>query len=438
MKTHSRILRLSRSVGFQLLSSIAAAMAAAASAGAATAPMQGEPKAYTLFMGADVSVSVRNEVCPVCDVSGSAFVVKEGGQPVVVSPGDGSVALKITPGLKITESSAVISGLKAEASYSPGSDPYTKFTKQTNQAASDYAQSQFAANYGNALMIMANSQASNAVGPGGAPLVAGQSPSAGASGGANGSLAALTAASRVAYAQTSLNDVSQISNSANAAAQSAPGPVYGSGTHPDAEMFDAISVSFEVSAAKPLEHPYVMLIGKYRERSGPAGALRTWVYAEALGRIDSKTSKVRIYRGGFPPGFEMRAFQVHLYNDGQEVATNVAANRVELTRDEAFEYVKMEYIGSHKGATLPAVPAMGRLPADLHSRLAGGQYVQAIFVRVSKDGVAAEAFSDEACTRRLDDPYLDSVVRQILFKPALEDGKPVAGVAKLMLGQLIF
>jgi hypothetical protein len=82
------------------------------------------------------------------------------------------------------------------------------------------------------------------------------------------------------------------------------------------------------------------------------------------------------------------------------------------------------------------VPAMGRLPADLPSKLAQGMYTAAFYTRVSAEGLAYEAYSDAACTKKVDDPYLDSVVKRIRFKPALSNGKPVEGVATLRLGQL--
>jgi len=57
-------------------------------------------------------------------------------------------------------------------------------------------------------------------------------------------------------------------------------------------------------------------------------------------------------------------------------------------------------------------------------------------VKVSKDGLADEAYTDPACTRRVDDPYLDSVVKRIRFKPALNSGRPVDGFATVNLGKL--
>jgi len=161
------------------------------------------------------------------------------------------------------------------------------------------------------------------------------------------------------------------------------------------------------------------------------------VYARALDTIDSHPTKVHFVQGGFPFNFELVGFQLHIYDRGEEVATNVSSKRVELTREEAFEYVKSEYIGAHKGETLPAVPVMGKLPADLPGLLAAGKYGETIYVRVSKDGLGDEPFLDTACTRRIEDPYLQSVIRGIRFKPALEQGKPVDGVAALNLGKMV-
>jgi hypothetical protein len=164
--------------------------------------------------------------------------------------------------------------------------------------------------------------------------------------------------------------------------------------------------------------------------------VQNMVYAQSLHPIDEHLSHVHFVEEGFPFNYELIDFQLHIYNKGEEIATNIAADRVELTREEAFEYVKIEYIGAHPKDTLPAAPAMAKLPADLPAKLAAGKYAAAFYVRVSKDGLADEAFSDPACTRRIDDPYLDSVVKRVRFKPALNNGKPVEGVATLTLGKL--
>jgi hypothetical protein len=199
---------------------------------------------------------------------------------------------------------------------------------------------------------------------------------------------------------------------------------------------DALDVDFDIRAAKTLQDPYVVTMTKFRRPGAKPGMVQNMVYAKSLHPIDVHLSHVHFTQEGFPFGFELVDFQLHLYNRGEEIATNIAADRVELTRDEAFEYVKMEYIGSHKNDTLPAEPAMGKLPAELPMKLAQGQYRQAFYVKVSKDGLADEAYTDPACTRRVDDPYLDSVVKRIRFKPALNSGRPVDGFATVNLGKL--
>jgi hypothetical protein len=48
----------------------------------------------------------------------------------------------------------------------------------------------------------------------------------------------------------------------------------------------------------------------------------------------------------------------------------------------------------------------------------------------------SELFSGESCSQKVDDPYLESVVKNLRFNPALANGKPVEGVAAVKLAQL--
>jgi hypothetical protein len=200
--------------------------------------------------------------------------------------------------------------------------------------------------------------------------------------------------------------------------------------------FDAMEVAFEVSSGRRLNSPYVVTLTRFHPKGARPGFVQNLVYAKSLHPIDAHATKIHILEGGFPPGFEVQDFQLHLYERGDEVATNVSQKRVPLTSDEAFEYVKMEYVGAHANATLPAAPAMGNLPADLPAQLASGKYGATYYVRISREGLVEGAFLDADCSRRVEDPYLESVVKGIRFKPALDKGKPVGGVAPLKLSQL--
>jgi hypothetical protein len=391
-------------------------IAAAFPAAAAQTDSQGEQKTHTLFMGADVSVEQNKALYRVQDVSGNSWVITVKGEPVTVSAKDGPIALKIEPSLKLTETSASVGNVKAEPAYTPGRDPNASFARETAASENLYIGSQIQLT--NAVIQSAQEMA----------VVSAYntqksiSPSAYPNPGADAAAAGL---------QQNATQVLTAAGNGPGTTADLPSKVIGG------PGYDAMEVVFDVSAEKPLNSPYVVIITRFHDSGEQPGTVRNLVYAQALDPIGPQAKRVRILEGGFPPGFELKGYQIHLYNHGEEVATNISSKRVPLTREEAFEYVKMEYVGAHKDATLPPVPAMGKLPADLPSRLAGGQFSQTLYVKVSKDGLANEAFLDPACSQRVNDPYLETVVRDIRFKPALENGKPVDGVAPLKLGQLV-
>ena len=109
---------------------------------------------------------------------------------------------------------------------------------------------------------------------------------------------------------------------------------------------------------------------------------------------------------------------------------------MELSRDEAFQYVVIDYLSSHKDATLAPTVALGRRPPDLAARLTQGALEETYYVKVDKDGLPHDAFTDASCSREVNDGYLLGVIRDLRFRPALQNGKPVEGVASLNLADL--
>jgi hypothetical protein len=384
------------------------------------------PKTQTLFMGADVTVGTDKALHPVKDVIGGSWVIDVKGQPTVLSTKHGPINMKVTPALKLTEISASIVDFKNENAYSFGNDPSTRLTRAMSSSASLNNDSQAATNQARFALIQAQNQASYITGTNNndtAKMAAAGEIGGGYMGAIDG---ATNANSTTVQLQAALNQTAVGAGSGNEMV----------GDRGTTLGYDAVDVTFKVSSAHRLNNPYVVTVARLRDKGAQAGYVRSLVYAKSIDPIDSQQVTVHFTEEGYPPGFEMIDFKMHLYDRGEEVATNLASNRVELTRDEAFEYVKMEYIGAHKGDTLAAEPAMGRLPQDFPARLAEGKYAETIYVRVSKDGLATEAYSDRACTKRVGDPYLDSVVAQIRFKPALDVGRPVDGTASVRLDQL--
>jgi hypothetical protein len=387
-------------------------MVLAAFSSSAPASAEAEPKTHTLFMGADFDVQTNKVFHRVRDVSGGSFVIKIKGEEILVPMHQAPVQLKIQQSLKLTENSATIGDLKGERAYSPANDPVKKFNREQSGGANHLQAKQ--AGIGS----YAKQQDVGSVERSGArPEVV-----------ASAKQQALVASANY---ESSLSAEKSDFNNIGAYAAKLQEELA-------KKLFDAMEVTFEVSSPQPQNSPYVVIVAQYRERDERPGIAHNWIYARTLDPIDSKPRKVRVLQGGLPPGFALLSFKLHLYDHGQELATNLADKRVLLARDDAFLYLKIDYISSHKDATLPPTAAMGKLPPDLRSRLTSAQINQTFFVKVSKDGLPAEVFVDEACSQKVDDAYILSVIRDIRFNPALENGRAVDGIARLNFDSLTF
>ena len=372
----------------------------------ATAGAQAVPREYTLFQGANISVVLAKSLYPVRDVNGSDWVVDISGKDTVVSGKDAPVNLKIVPVLKLTEQAASVTGFKREASYTFANDPSVRLTRGMSAAADVNAGAQAVANQAAAVN---------------AASVSVSSPTSHATGDAESVM------------QTATANIQSKVQSANSEADAS---IALGGTQDSTGGHDAMDIEFQVSSPRPLQDPYLVTMTKFHPRGSDPGVVQSLVFAKALEPIGDKPSKVHFTEEGFPIDYQVTEFQMHLYNHGIEVATNVSSKREEMNPEQAFDYVRKAYLESHKSATLHAMPVMGELSPDLHEHLAQGKYAGTIYVKVSKDGTADEAYSDAACSQKIDDPYLDSVVKTVRFKPALEKGEPVAGIAALNLSQL--
>jgi hypothetical protein len=364
---------------------------------------EAQPQPYILYLGADLSVERSGGLYPVQNVRGKSFVIEMNGKEVWVPMG-GNTALKES--LKLTKASVSIHNLNYKQTYTPGNDPDLDLqgSAMMNQAVLDTG-----------TQAPGNS-ASGAMLQNGAGL------------GPNQSMSSQSAASNGVGASAMASLGQKIASGSNGFnSNSSSGPAEGA--------FDAIDLSFDISADHTLTDPYMIVIVRYHDRSGKPDSEFNWIHAGRLDSITGKVEKIQFTGAGFSSGYQVESVQVHIYDRGEEVATNVSPKRMELTRDQAFMYLTFDYIGSHKGATLPAAPTLETLTKDARSRLPDSLRGQTLYVRVSKDGRAVESFLDSECTRRVEDPGLDSALQEIHFNPALLNGAPVAGVAELTLGQ---
>jgi len=268
-------------------------------------------------MGADLDLQVAGDLCRVQDVSGDSFVVSANGSERLIPVKKGLIDLKIQQSLKLTDLSATIANLKGERAYTPENDPNKKFARaQSGTSGQDLVGQAdgFSLNTSGSLAMIAQIKDPKQIAAG-VPA------------------AAVAGMARLRQNADNAGIVSQYgetNNVGNYVAQMERELAL--------QLFDAMDVTFEVSSEKTARPP---LRGDYRpvsrERREP-GKSPDMDLRQAIPPVDNTPQKVHLVQGGFPPGFIMDGFKVHLFDRGRELATNVAENRVELTYNDAFKY----------------------------------------------------------------------------------------------------
>jgi hypothetical protein len=380
------------------------------------------PKTHVLFMGADLEVQREKKYYRVEDVMGSELKVHIGTREVFVPTRGRQTGLKVDHSLKLSTASVKLDNLQSGAAYTPANDPVRKMIAASGAAGGMAAVQDLA--YGR--MIQAEIVASAATNS--LSRTPENSPSRGF---AEAAYKAATEEYTASAQQAEAGNNFMLSDQANTG-----GYVERMNKERDEGNFDAMDVSFKVSSPVELDDPYMVILFKFQTRDAKPGDEGILIHAKSLPPIGPKPQYVRAFEGGLPIGFKFLDCSVHIYNRGEEVATNVSPNRVELTRDEAQLYMMMEYIGAHKGATVPAVAVAGSLPIPRRQQLSLDQLNRTCYAKVAKDGHLLGAYADEGCTLQLDDQVAASAIGEIFFNPSLSDGKPVDGVARFRLADL--
>jgi hypothetical protein len=182
----------------------------------------------------------------------------------------------------------------------------------------------------------------------------------------------------------------------------------------------------------------MVILFKYQERDAKEGDVGMLIHAKQLERIGPKPKYIRVREGGLPVGFKFVDCSVHIYNHGGEVATNLSTKSVELSREEAQQYLVIEHMGAHKQGTVPAAVVPGGLSAAMRGRLTAGQLERTCYAKISKDGALLGVYLDESGNMALSDPLVADALAESFFKPALVNGKPVEGIARVRLADLAF
>lgn len=378
------------------------------------APAAADPaKTHVLFMGADLSVQQGKKFYPVEDVDGSEFVIHLKGEKKFIRTRMSTNNLKIQNELKLSPLSVTLDELEGGPGYTPANDPRLKFQARSGAAGGAEAARQLAYSHVETLTEdLEKLKGAMVRMPEREKEVEGM----------------------LRNEQTNLDMTNQQTGSDYVS-------VGGMAHKMELELaegnFDLVDISFKISSPVPLDDPYMVVLVEFSERGAKAGQTSLLIHAKGLDPIGAKPKYVRIREGGMPVGFKFLRQEVHIYNRGKEVATNASSKRVALSREEAHQYLLLEHLAANKNATVPPTAVAGSLPPTVRQRLAPDQLERVCFVRVTKDGALVGVYVDEGASLPLPDTQITGALAETLFQPALANGKPVEGVARVRLADLL-
>lgn len=203
----------------------------------------------------------------------------------------------------------------------------------------------------------------------------------------------------------------------------------------DTSTADAYTVEFEVSSQDPIYDGYVVLVSKitFPGESTPVRAIEF----SRFSIIDYQPRKMKVVQSPLPIGFRAESNEVHVYDaNGREVATNMSHKRVEMTRSEAFEFLRFRYVSTNKLANLPASVAREMLTSGTIAQIPRDQLERTAHVEVDENGKVSKVYLEGGDSGD-GDRFLADAIKQVYFYPALDYGEPVETQTTVRLGDLL-
>ncbi len=373
---------------------------------------------HVLFMGVELAAEKGRVYYPVVGVTAASVVIAPEGKPVRLPLAQTS-NLRVTDSLKLADAKVGLDHFKFERAFSADADPTAQLARTASLAAGQTALVDLA----NADLRRANLQVA----------------------GASGAVAGAGNPEDMADARRALSSAQSVQSSAeanlNQALATPNSQVYDVGAQSarlsGEENYDAIRVSFAVTAESDLAQPYCGIIARFRDPGSRPDQVRPWVYLHPLSpMLAGETRRVTVFQSGFPPGYSLEGCDVHVYDGAKELATPLSPRRVPLSDEEARDYRVIEYIGAHKGRTMPAALVTTTLRLDAWASLTRSQLEETCHVRVAKDGRVTGTFRDAEGKKPLPDAALAAVLKTLRYNPALVAGKPVESIVPVVLGGL--
>ena len=91
--------------------------------------------------------------------------------------------------------------------------------------------------------------------------------------------------------------------------------------------------------------------------------------------------------------------KVHLYVNGKELATNLSERAVDLTRQQAREFLLLSYLADHAAESMPPEPVWTLVPPALLAAKTGTAFDFPVIVNVDADGSVISIYDSETEAR---------------------------------------
>ena len=237
---------------------------------------------------------------------------------------------------------------------------------------------------------------------------------------------------------------------------------------------DVMELTFQLSSATRVADAYVVVMGSIKQ-DDEAGVV---TFHQPVGAIGPEPRKIKIRKTGFKPGFTIEEVKLHLYTHGKELATNLSERAVDMTLQQAREFLLLSHIADHAVESVSPEPVWTLAPPALLAAKSGQQFDYPLVATIDADGSVlgiheseadARAFlaelQDNAGLRTRNTPgaptgslvesvrvsaddtnntldhtgrlpaHVVAAMRDMVFLPALDIGTPVAGTASVNLAE---
>lgn len=362
-----------------------------------------EARDYTLFVGLDLKVAYGLGDKLVYDVDGKSVVIPYSDRTETVAIGSLD-DVKIRQEAKVSATNVRIGNLKGDRGYTPAADPAREWNQR--QAAM-VAYQQDAVSRASA----AAQRAANNIAP---------------QGNASLQLAVDRMNSEMQIA-LSTAETSDLGNSTYYATEMLKDL--------DSALYDAFYVRFEISSEHPIENPYAVVVTHYRPPEDAAAPAIEYLHIGDMPPIGVIPRSIELRQVGFPVGFKVDDFTLHIFSRGRELASNYSEKSMDVSREQALRFLQMEYLQAHKLEDRPAELIYELIPAYVGQSEDWAADNQSVTIQIDENGTPTNLLQAPNSGARLDS-RVEYLIMHSYFFPALKNGEPVASEIEFLIRSL--